>query len=192
MRPFNQVNSFLATILATAFLFSCGGKTGEISSTDSTKKEESPVATSDHKPEVSKPNTKGQILYFDAKGEITVNSLTTDFFPNGEVLRDPKKDGKQFIRIEVTITNNGKDPFTPSYTSFYVNTAKEKNVGMTMLVNDGNTTDAYKDKELKAGESNTGALYYEVDGKETPATMTLVYNGGYTDGKTQILEIPLK
>ncbi|MFL5730897.1 MAG: DUF4352 domain-containing protein [Cytophagaceae bacterium] len=189
MKLFNNVNSLVAVTLITTSLISCGGKKDDSGNAGTT---EQTAASSDHKPEVSKPNTKAQVLYFDAKAEINVNSVTLDYFPTGEVLRDPKKEGKQFLRVEVAITNNGKDPLTPSYTSFKVNTAKEKGVGMTMLVNDGNSTDGYKDKELKAGETNTGALYFEVDGKETPATMTLVYDGGYVDGKTQILEIPLK
>jgi hypothetical protein len=188
MMSFNKANSFFTAILAAAFLFSCGGKK------DSTANETvTSTSVSDHKQEVSTPNTTGDVIYFDAKAQIKVNSVTMDFFPaSGEVLGDPKKDGKQFVRIEVTITNTGKDALTPSYTSFTLNTAKEKGVGITFLINEGNSKDGYKDKELKAGESNTGALYFEVDGKETPVTMTLVYSGGYADGKTQVVEIPLK
>lgn len=123
-------------------------------------------------------DVKTEITYFDAKADMTVNNVTLDFFPeNGKVLSDPKEDGNQFVRVELTFTNTGSEEFAMNYTNVTLDTSTEEDVSQTFLINDSNATDQLASKDLAPGESATGAMYFEVPGTETLSTLSVSYKG---------------
>ncbi len=123
-------------------------------------------------------DVKTEITYFDAKADMTVNNATLDFFPeNGKVLSDPKEDGNQFVRVELTFTNTGSEEFAMNYTNVTLDTSTEEEVSQTFLINDSNATDQLTSKDLTPGESATGAMYFEVPATETLSTLKVSYKG---------------
>jgi len=114
---------------------------------------------------------------FTASATLKVNSVTLDFYPDAAVLSDPKDEGRQFISVEVTVENTGEENFSLNFTSFHLDTAAEKGVTETFLLNESNVTDHLESVDLAVGESATGKLYFEVAGDEDLSTMSLVYEG---------------
>lgn len=113
----------------------------------------------------------GQITFMKTSADLKINNITFNFYPKGDLLSNPAKKGKQFIRLEVTITNPNPTPYNVNFTVFNLNTSTEKGVKITYYINEGNSTDCLKRTTLKQGESVTGALYYEVDKTETLETI---------------------
>lgn len=135
-------------------------------------------------------NAKTDITYFDAKAEMQVNTVTLDFFPeSGKVITDPKKEGNQFVRVDLTFKNTGNEPFAMNYTNITMDTSNKEGVSQTFLINEGNVSDTLKSKELAAGETVTGAMYFEVPATETLSTMKVSYRG--YDAASKEYKVPL-
>jgi hypothetical protein len=117
------------------------------------------------------------VLYFGSQAELKVTDLTLDFFPNANVLKDPKSEGKQFVRLNISLTNTGTEDFPLNFTSLFLKSSKEAKVMETFMINDSNSQDHLPSKTLAKGETVSGALYFEVDAAETKDTLSLVYRG---------------
>ena len=128
-------------------------------------------------------NASTLVKYFKAEATMKVKSVTLDFMPNGEVLSDPKEDGKQFVRVELEFSNAGTEPFSMNYTNVTIDTTSTEGELITMLVNQGNVDDLLPSKELAQGESITGALYFEVPASETLDTLKVSYRGYEEESK---------
>lgn len=120
---------------------------------------------------------KTDVLYFGSAAELKVSDLTLDFFPDGNVLTDPKSESKQFVRLSISLTNTGTQDFPLNFTSFFLKTSKEPKVTETFMINDSNSADHLPTKTLAKGENVSGALYFEVDAAETKDSLSLVYRG---------------
>lgn len=133
-----------------------------------------------------------EVSYFKAKGTLTVTDVTTDFYPaSGKVLRDPKDDGKQFVRIGLHIENTGEEQFGFNFTTLRFNTSDGEGSLPSLLINKSNADDILKSKDLASGESIDGALYFEAPASDTLDNMSLVFQG--YEGTTQKdYTIPLK
>lgn len=192
----------LATVLTASLLFSaCGkkdSKTDTKTDTDSaTEEEAAPSATE----ETAKgtltqlSGAKTAITSFGAQGEIEVTDVTLNFWP-GEQYKDiytfSPDESNMFIRLGVKFTNTGTEEFSLNFTSFALNTAAEKDVSETFSINDSNSVDHLDLQDVAAGQSVTGALYYEVAKTETVETMSLVYEGYDADVNKVTFEIPFK
>lgn len=163
MKSFTKIRVLYLLLISVLFISACSGP--QDTSRGDEVNLESETATSR-----MRNNT--------ATGKLTVNSVTLDFFPNGEVAKDPKDEGRQFVKIYITIENTSEEDIFPlNFTSFHLNTKKEESVTETFLINDSNIDDHLKSTELEPGESVSGSLYFEVDGKETLKSMELVYEG---------------
>lgn len=129
-------------------------------------------------------DVKTEITYFDTKAEMKVNSVTLDFYPeNGKVLSDPKKEGNQFVRVDLTFKNTGTAEFDMNYTNVSLDTSSETGVSQTFLINDSNATDLLGTKDVAPGETVTGAMYFEVPAKETVSTLKVSYKGYDSESK---------
>ncbi len=139
---------------------------------------------------------EASLTYFKSTARMDLKTATLGFMPEGKVLGgDPSAEGKQFARVEVTITGTAEEPYYFNYTNFSLDTAKEKGVTQTFLINDSNAKDLFSstsNKKLAKGESVTGAIYYEVDAKETLDTMSLNYKGYDEQGAEKLATIALK
>lgn len=167
-------NTLVATVLVSSLLLtSCGSEAKRGTSMDLTGK-------------------KVTVNYFKAQAEMEVKSITTDFFPeNKKVLSDPKKDGNQFVRLEVAFKNTGKEAFKVNFTQARLDGKEAKDAMQSSLINKGNVTDRLENKELAAGESTSGALYFEVPASETKDTLILSYKG-YEGSEAKMFSVPLK
>lgn len=119
----------------------------------------------------------GPIHYFRDTATLTVDSVTLGFMPATAPLSDPRKSGKQFVRLAVTVTNTGKTVFPMNYTTLSLQTSDFTRHGTTSSINKGNRTDRLGSDKLQPGASVSGALYYEISGKETRDALKLVYDG---------------
>jgi hypothetical protein len=122
---------------------------------------------------------------FKTRARVEVRNVTLGFWPNGPVLGDPRKKSRQFVRVEIAVTNTGASPYSLRYTSYELRTAEEPRVTQTPSINKGNSTDRLGSKPLAPGESASGALYFEIGGQETLATLALLTEG-YVSGKGEV------
>lgn len=186
----------LATLLTASLLFSaCGkkdSKTDTKTDTDSAT-EEADDASTGTLTELS--GAKTAITAFGAQGDLEVTDVTLNFWP-GEQYKDiytfSPDENNMFIRIGLKFTNTGTEEFSLNFTNFALNTAAEKDVSETLSINDSNSTDHLDLQDVAAGQSVTGALYYEVAKTETVEAMSLVYEGYDADVNKVTFEIPFK
>lgn len=134
---------------------------------------------------------KTEITYFKAKAEMSVDSITLGFMPPADkpLLSDPSEDGNQFVKVMLTFTNTGEEPFKMNYTNVSLNHSAAAEDGITFLVNKGNVEDLLESKELAAGESTSGALYFEVPAADTAANLGVNYSG--YDGESTLYTVEL-
>lgn len=146
---------------------------------------------------VALTNAKTTAKYFDALVDIEVKNVTLDFFQEGALLgSDLKEDGKQLVRVEFMVTNKGKEAFDVNSTAFRLVTSTEKE-GDTyyIFVDSKKLTDiivpeGMTSKTLQAGESASGALYFEAPATDTLENLSFSYEG--YDGDTKFYTIPFK
>jgi hypothetical protein len=123
-------------------------------------------------------NQSAEIHRFKNSGRVTVDTVTLNFFPeNARVLGDPRKEGRQFVRVALTITNTSPSTFRVHFTSFSLLTSDGARHATTSLINRGNSQDRLATTTLEPNASVSGALYYEVSAKETLETMAVAYEG---------------
>jgi hypothetical protein len=136
-------------------------------------------------------NKNGEIYNFKDTATLTVDSVTLNFFPSkGRVLGDPRKQGKQFVRVQVGVTNAGSGVYSVNYTNFYLQTSDGTRHSTTSSINKGNSDDRLESTKLDPKGSTSGALYYEVSRKETLDTLTFVYTGRQgTDHKDTLIPL---
>jgi len=180
-----------AVLLSTLLVFASCGE--QAASTSDTKTTSASVASTSGprgtKTELS--DKKVEITYFKKKAEMEVRSVTMDFYPTtGEVLRDPKKDGKQFVRVDLTFKNTGTDTFKVNYTQAHLDGTTTKDETQTSLINKTNATDILGVTELAVGETVSGALYFEVTESEKKEDLSISYKG--YDGESKEYAVALK
>lgn len=159
-----------------------GGGTGTPAPSGETKQEEKAAASPGQKTELTGATVKA--MYFDAETEVAVKNVTLNFLPADGT---PPDDGKQYVRVELSITNIGKKSFSVNPVNYRLKTSAPELEGYTFILESA-MPDFLPDKEIQPGESVTGALPYEVSTSETLDTMSLVYEGavskeGSTDRK---------
>ncbi len=133
-----------------------------------------------------------EVSYFKAVGKLQVTDVTTDFYPTvGKVLKDPKDDGEQFVRVGITLENTGDELFKFNYTTVRFKNSAESSVLPTFLLNKGNVDDLLKSKELAKGEKADGALYFIAPEQDSRAEMSLVFEG-YEGTTKKSFELPLE
>lgn len=170
----------MITLALMLTITSCGGSTGS-----------SNTASGPRGTKIELSNKKTEITYFKAKTEMSVNSVTLDYYPsNGKVLSDPKKENNQFVRLDLSFKNTGTEKFKVNYTQVSVNGATAKAETQTSLINKGNSTDILETKELAPGETTSGAIYVEVPASETKDTLSVSYKG--YDSESKQYEVSLK
>lgn len=118
-----------------------------------------------------------EIVHGEEKAKIVATSVTTNYRPAGPVLKDPYLDNKQFVRVEVVITNTGSTEFDLFYSDIYLKTAETPKVIETFYINDSNSDDHLNSSVLQPGEQVTGALYFELPKDINMSDVELVYNG---------------
>lgn len=170
------------------FLAACNGGNKKSGSDDKQS------TSNGHKNEKTSLNAEGKVTYFDACADIKINNVTMDFWPSsGNVLSDPKEKGKQFVRVELSVTSVCDKVFPYNYTSYKLKGSDGNQDGVTMYINDGNAKDIVKDtKDLKKGESVTTALYFEVAANDKVQDLTFVAEGYDATAKSSNAEIRLK
>ena len=122
-------------------------------------------------------NQAGPIQNFKDTATLSVDAVTLDFMPAKVPFSDPRKNGKQFVRVAVTATNTGKTVFSLYHTSLALQTSDFTRHSITSSINKGNSDDRLETTKLEPGASVSGALYYEVGARESRETMHLVYDG---------------
>lgn len=97
------------------------------------------------------------IVAFKSNARLVVRNVTLDFWPpGGRVLGDPRKKGRQFVRVEIAVTNTGTEPYSLNYTSFDLSTSEAPRVTQTSSINKGNSTDRLGTAQLPPGGSALG------------------------------------
>lgn len=184
----------LATVLTASLLFSaCGkkdSKTDTKADTDSATEEAASTGTLT---ELS--GAKTAITSFKTQGDFEVTDVTLNFWPGKEykdIYTFSPDEGDMYIRVGVKFTNTGTENFSLNFTSFALNTSGEKDLSEALAINDSNSTDHLDLQDVAAGQSVTGALYYEVPKTEAVETMSLVYEGYDADVNKVTSEIPFK
>lgn len=144
-------------------------------------------------------NAKTTAKYFDNTITIEVKNVTLGFYPSkGEILgSDPKEEGKQFVRVEMTITNKSDKPFSVNETAYLLKTSADPDGDTYTLSIDRENADDFMvaegsvTKDLKKDESVTGALYFEAPATDKLENLALVYEG-YEGLDAKKYEIPFK
>ena len=136
-------------------------------------------------------NRSSEIYYFSDTATVTVESVTLNFFPTeGGVLGDPRKEGKQFVRVALSVANTDVEPFSMNYTNFELQTSNGTRHSTTSSINKGNSNDRLESAKITTGDSVSGALYYEVSGDETRDTLTFIHTGRLgTDHKDTLIPL---
>ncbi len=137
--------------------------------------EEEPAVTLEG--EVELVGTKAVIQYFDAQAEVEVNSVTFNFWPEkAEPILDPD-DGNMFVRLGVTVTNIGDEPYYFNTTAYSLNSNAGEGDYETFLIGDDEVDDIYPYGDIAVGETITSGVYYEVSETDTLDTLELVIEG---------------
>jgi Domain of unknown function (DUF4352) len=170
------MKKLLYLAVSVLVLASCGGKKSS---------EGADVALGDGK-ERHHANTKtdlgvtAKVPYFESSADVKVNYVVMDFWPSsGTVLSDPQETGKQFVKVNMTVTSTeaAKDYYFSS-TNFNLKGADGKENSESFLVNSSNVTDTVgPNKELKKGESYTFSVYYETSNKDKVDDLSIIASG---------------
>lgn len=156
----------------------CGGGTGTPAPSGETK-QGGTTASPGQKTELTGALVK--TVYFDAETELAVKNVTLNFLPaNGT----PPDEGNQYVRVEMSVTNTGKVPFTVNPVNYRLKTTAPELEDYAWIL-ESSMADFLQQKELQPGETAAGAWAYEVSSSETLDTISLVYEGAVSkDGST--------
>ncbi|MFC1618126.1 DUF4352 domain-containing protein [Patescibacteria group bacterium] len=154
-------------------------------------------------------SSKAEIYDFDATGEVAAKNVTMDYYPTTAEsseeqftldIIDPKNTGDQYIRFDVDVTNTGTDDL-PFYdgVDFKLQTSAGGYTDSDFMtgLEDQAEADVFKDvSEIPAGETVSGAVYFQVSEGETFDDIKLFYESSKSDPETfeftdEKIEIPL-
>lgn len=185
----------LAIVLYSAIALgfsACGNKPTDDNAIAINNKEE---AITGQRNEVRKFNASAHTQFFNKSAVVKLNNVTFNFFPTqGQLPPDIVPSGKQYIRVEITITGDGEtEPFEYNFTSFTLRLPGGAVSKGTYQINDSNSSDMVTQAVmLPKGKSMITALYYEAPTGLKASDMSLMVEGYDEQGGDASVEIPFK
>ncbi len=194
----------VAFVVALAFaaslvLVGCGNNVGNTAVEATHTNEKTDLSSSD----------KTKVYNYDATAEVTVGSVTLDYYPAKADSRedkftldilDPKNSGEQYIRFDVEVANTGEEDF-PFYDGVYFKLQPSSKgytdtTFITGLSDDPNTDEFTNVSEIPIGETVSGAVYFQIPETDTLADLKLFYESSKMDADTfeiqeEKIELPL-
>ncbi|KXK26467.1 MAG: Telomeric repeat-binding factor 2 [candidate division WS6 bacterium OLB20] len=117
----------------------------------------------------------------DLTAQVRVSTFIPDYFPAAGVLRDEYDETRQFVLLDLSISNTGAESFPLNPASFSLR-SNEAVFEQTPVINSGHRDDLLAEVSIPPGDSVSGTVVFEIP--DDANELILQYEGFTTEPVT--------